>query len=92
MFDDEEGFRKLTKGLELCTQSSEMKNTIPDEVLKRAAAVLIAVVVLLLCVGFNYFITKEKARADQIRLEKQIEQAKIILKHEKKQLDERRSN
>ena len=69
-----------------------MKNTIPDEVLKRAAAVLIAVVVLLLCVGFNYFITKEKARADQIRLEKQIEQAKIILKHEKKQLDERRSN
>lgn len=60
-----------------------MKDLLDREpIVKRFAIAVATIVVFILFMVFNFFIQKQEKEADRIRLEKQIEEVKQILKIE----------
>ncbi len=60
-----------------------MKDLLDREpIIKKFAITVAAIVIFILFMVFNFFIQKQQKEADQIRLEKQIEEVKQILQIE----------
>jgi preprotein translocase subunit YajC len=60
-----------------------MKDLLDREpIIKKFAITVAAIVIFILFMVFNFFIQKQQKETDQIRLEKQIEEVKQILKIE----------